>query len=45
MLVYDDSLQIKWKEEPYPKGNNTEYEIREPKQTQVNMFDVLAGQE
>lgn len=45
MLVYDDSLQIKWEEEPYPKGDNAEYELKQPKQTQVNMFDVLAGQE
>lgn len=25
MMVYDKKLQTKWKEEPYPKGNNQEY--------------------
>lgn len=42
MLVYDNSLKIKWKEEPYPKGDNEEYQLKKPKQTQVNMFDVMA---
>ena len=41
MLVYDNSLVIKWKEEPYPKGNNDEYQLSIPKQTQLNMFDYL----
>ena len=41
MLVYDKSLQIKWKEEPYPKGDNTEYELHEPKNVQMNMFDYV----
>lgn len=25
MIVYDKSLVVKWKEEPYPKGDNNEY--------------------
>ena len=41
MLVYDDSLVIKWKEQPYPKGNNDEYQLHIPNQTQLNMFDYL----
>ena len=41
MLVYDKTLKIKWKEEAYPKGDNTEYKLSQPKQTQVNLFDVL----
>lgn len=44
MLVYDDTLQIKWKQEPYPKGDNKEYQLMKPKQTQVNMFDILTEQ-
>lgn len=41
MLVYDKSLKIKWPEEPYPKGDNTEYLLTMPSQTQLNMFDIL----
>lgn len=41
MLVYDKSLKIKWPEEPYPKGDNTEYALTMPSQTQLNMFDIL----
>ena len=25
LIVYDDSLTVYWKKEPYPKGDNTEY--------------------
>lgn len=41
MLVYDKTLKIKWAEEPYPKGDNTEYQLTTPKQTQMNMFDYM----
>lgn len=41
MLVYDKSLKIKWSEQPYPKGDNTEYLLSMPKETQLNMFDIL----
>lgn len=43
MLVYDKSLKIKWREEPYPKGNNTEYALATPSQTQMNIFDYAQG--
>lgn len=41
MLVYDKTLKVLWKEEPYPKGDNTEYELHEPKQKQMNIFDYM----
>jgi len=41
MIVYDKSLNIKWQEEPYPKGDNTEYELHEPDEMQMNIFDYL----
>ncbi len=41
MIVYDKTLHIKWKQEPYPKGDNTEYQLKIPKETQLNMFDYL----
>lgn len=39
LLLYDKSLTVKWKEEPYPKGDNDCYEITQPKQIQMTMFD------
>ena len=41
MLVYDNSLKIKWREEPYPKGDNTEYILNPHMQTQMNVFDFM----
>lgn len=41
MLVYDETLKIKWAEELYPKGDNNEYRLTEPEQMQLNMFDYL----
>ncbi len=38
MLVYDRSLKVKWQEEPYPKGDNKEYKLTEPKEYQVTLF-------
>lgn len=45
MLLYDKTLKVKWQEEPYPKGNNTEYELTIPNRTQLNLFDYLQGGE
>ena len=42
MLVYDKTLRIKWEEQPYPKGDNTEYELTIPKNMQLNVFDFLS---
>lgn len=39
MIVYDSSLVVKWKEEPFPKGDNTIYELTTPKEYQMNIFD------
>lgn len=39
MLVYDKTLTVKWKQMPYPKGDNTEYELTEPKESQISIFD------
>lgn len=41
MLIFDKSLVIKWKEEPYPKGNNNEYDLKEPEQRQFLIYDYL----
>lgn len=41
MKVYDKNLKILWKEEPYPKGDNTEYELHEPENMQMNIFDYI----
>ena len=38
MLVYDKSLKVRWKEEPYPKGDNMEYELTEPREYQITLF-------
>ena len=38
MLVYDKSLKVRWKEEPYPKGDNMEYALTEPREYQITLF-------
>lgn len=40
MLVYDDTLKVKWERQPYPKGDNTEYKLSEPKHAQMTWFDI-----
>lgn len=39
MLVYDKALRIKWEEQPYPKGDNHEYEISEPDEYQITLWE------
>jgi hypothetical protein len=39
MIVYDKKLIVKWKEEPYPKGDNNEY-VWKPT-GQGNLFDFI----
>ena len=39
MIVYDKKLIVKWKEEPYPKGDNNEY-VGKPT-GQGNLFDFI----
>lgn len=39
MIVYDKNLIIKWKEEPFPKGDNEEYELNKNIQYQTSIFD------
>jgi len=41
MIVYDKSLKVLWEEQPYPKGDNTEYELKNPDFMQTNIFDFL----
>lgn len=41
MIVYDAALKVQWAEEPYPKGDNTEYKLTAPKQQQMNFFDYF----
>lgn len=41
MLVYDKSLKILWEEEPYPKGDNKEYQLTTPSVMQMNIFDYV----
>jgi hypothetical protein len=41
MIVYDKTLKIKWHEEPYPKGDNTEYQLKLPEEMQMNIFDYV----
>lgn len=41
LIVYDKSLNVKWKEMPYPKGDNTEYELTEPDENQISIFDLI----
>ena len=45
MLVYDESLTVKWQEAPYPKGNNKEYPLKPPKFEQMNIFDFVQKKE
>lgn len=40
MIVFDKTLRVKWHEQPYPKGDNKEYQLREVT-TQMNIFDYL----
>ena len=39
MLVDDKTLKVLWKEEPYPKGDNSEYQLTTPTLMQMNIFD------
>ena len=41
MIVYDKTLRIRWKEEPYPKGDNQEFVLGQPVFMQTNIFDFL----
>lgn len=41
MIVYDKTLSVKWVEQPYPKGDNSEYELDNNPQYQTNLFDFL----
>lgn len=41
MLVYDDTLKVLWKEQPYPKGDNDEYPLTTPTLMQMNIFDYV----
>lgn len=41
MIVYDKSLKIKWVEKPYPKGDNSEYELQQPEEDQISIFDLI----
>ena len=45
MLVYDKNLSVKWQEQPYPKGDNQEYELHEPEIMQLNLFDFIGKTE
>lgn len=39
MIVYDKTLVVKWKEEPYPKGDNSEY-VGKPR-GQGSLYDFI----
>lgn len=41
LIVFDKSLKVKWKEEPYPKGDNNEYALNALKENQISVFDLL----
>ena len=41
MIVYDKTLAVKWIEQPYPKGDNHEYELDKNPQYQTNLFDFV----
>ena len=41
MMVFDDSLNVKWQEQPYPKGDNNEYELKIPDKDQISFFDII----
>lgn len=40
MIVYDKSLKVLWKEQPYPKGDNTEYPLDDGYGVQMNLFEL-----
>lgn len=41
LLVFDKSLRVKWQRQPYPKGNNDEYKLKEPDKDQISLFDII----
>lgn len=41
MIVYDKRLKVKWKEEPYPKGDNTEYALGAVSGDQIDIFELI----
>ena len=41
MIIYDKTLSVKWNEQPYPKGDNSEYQLHTPEFVQTNIFDYL----
>lgn len=41
MIVFDKSLKVKWKKQPYPKGDNNEYALKTPDEVQLDVFDLL----
>ena len=41
LIIYDKNLKVKWKEMPYPKGDNNEYALSEPKENQISVFDLI----
>lgn len=41
MMVFDNGLHIKWKQQPFPKGDNQEYRLTEPNEYQLNIFDYV----
>lgn len=41
MLVFDKTLKVKWRKQPYPKGNNNEYALKIPDEVQLDVFDLL----
>lgn len=44
MLVFDKTLEVRWQEQAYPKGDNSEYELHEPDEYQMMIFDYLGGE-
>lgn len=44
LLVFDKTLKVKWEQMPYPKGDNTEYQLKTPKAYQTNLFDFVGGE-
>lgn len=41
LIVYDKNLKVKWEEQPYPKGDNSEYELSDQIEGQMNIFDYI----
>lgn len=41
LMVFDKRLQVKWKEQPYPKGVNNEMELVIPDGYQPSLFDAV----